>query len=122
MNLEMNLKEIILCIDYDLIIDICHISGIFTVPVSGVWRMTFSMTSFVRFGEGNLAILHLNGNKVEGSQYYTYCDAKEVDSTGGRQVLMEFKQGDNIDIRTTRMDYKYHNINFCAEYVPKMFF
>ena len=51
---------------YYLYIDICHISGIFTVPLSGVWKVTFSMRSWVH-GDANWAYLYINGNQVEES-------------------------------------------------------
>ena len=46
---------------YYLDIDICHISGIFTVPVSGAWRLTYSLESRVDSGESNWAFLYING-------------------------------------------------------------
>ena len=101
-------------------LDICHISGIFTVPVSGVWRLTFSMWSRVSTGDVNLAWLFINGRPVNESQQHTFSSSSTLYSTDGREVTREFSQGDNIELRTTTMDGGYTSINFCAEYVPKM--
>ena len=101
-------------------LDICHISGIFTVPVSGTWRVTYSLYSRVNSGDINSAYLYTNGDQVAESQHWTNSETGEVWSTGGREVTREFSQGDKIDLRTTSMDGEYWRINFCAEYVPKM--
>ena len=105
---------------YYLDFDICHISGIFTVPETGVWRMSFSMESRVYSDEDNIAYLSLNGEGVDESEHRTYSQSGVVQSTGGRQVTRELTAGDNIEIRATRMDGEYRRILFCAEYLPKM--
>ena len=98
-----------------------HISGIFTVPVSGAWRVTFSMRSVVNSGDGNFCYLYINGARLYETQHYTYSESDgEMVSTGGRVVTLEASAGDNIEIRATRMDGIYYEILYCAEYIPKM--
>ena len=105
---------------YYLDIDIFNILGIFTVPMSGVWRVTFSMMAGMITGHDNRAFLFINGDQVDESLYYTYSQTGLMHSTGGRELSREFNQGDTIELRATGMDGYYFYINYCAEYVPKM--
>ena len=82
--------------------------------------MTFSLYSHVYSGEGNTARLFINGVEVDESEHFTYSETGMVWSTGGREMTREVSQGDNIELRTTRMSGYYGNINYCAEYVPNM--
>ena len=88
--------------------------------MSGVWRLTFSMYSYVDSGDYNTAMLYINGDKVDESQHWTYSGSGWVESTSGRELTREFSQGDNIELRTTQMNGDYWYINYCAEYVPKL--
>ena len=97
-----------------LIIDIGHLSGIFTVPVSGSWRVVYSMRSHVQNGKENWAFLYLNGEALPESLYYTYSSSH---TTGGRVLTLEANAGDTI---TLRMDGDYVRIIFCAEYIARM--
>ena len=110
---------------YFLVIDICHISGIFTVPVSGAWRISYSLQSSGRGvalirDEKNIAVLYKNGNSLQGTQYYSASSDGWVASTGGRVVNMEANAGDRIDLRATRIDDIFWDILFCAEFIPKL--
>ena len=105
---------------YYLDIDICHILGIFTVPVSGAWRLTYSMRSSVDSGEYNYCYLYLNGEQMPETRHETHSDNGWVRSTGGRVVTVEASAGDEIEIRTTRMEGHYYNFLYCAEYMTKM--
>ena len=87
--------------------------------MSGVWRVTFSLYSRVDSGESNLAYLYINGGQVAESEHHTY-GSRSVFSTGGREVTREVSQGDTIELRTTEMRGIYYDINFCAEYFPKL--
>ena len=104
----------------DIDIRIRNISGIFTVPVSGLWKMTFSLESLVHSGFGNDAYLYINGEQLVETQHYTYSESGEVTSTGSRVVTKEASAGDQIEIRTTRMDGTLYRILYCAEFIPKM--
>ena len=105
---------------HHLDIDIRNISGIFTVPVSGLWKTTFSLESLVHSGFGNDAYLYINGEQLVETQHYTYSESGEVTSTGSRVVTKEASAGDQIEIRTTRMDGTLYRILYCAEFIPKM--
>ena len=102
-------------------IDICYISGIFTVPVSGAWRLTYSMESKLDSGEENLCHLYINGDKLWATQHSTYNSMTgTVESTSGRVWTLEASAGDKIEIGTDKMDRVYYKILFCAEFIPKM--
>ena len=65
-------------------------TGIFTVPVSGAWRVTFSMGSVVWRDQGNMVYLYLNDDQVLESQHDTYSDDSGVVwSTSGRELTRE---------------------------------
>ncbi len=100
-------------------IDICHISGIFTVPVSGAWRVSYSMRSRVDSWQSNTAYLHMNGDILYGTEHVTYSESGVVSSTGGRVVTLEASAGDKIELRATSMSSRYYENLYCAEYIPK---
>ena len=100
--------------------DICDISGIFTVPVSGTWKMSYSLRSEVNSDEDNYCKIYINGNMLWETDYYTYSETGRVSSSGGRVVTMEASAGDKIEIRADRMDGFLYYILYCAEYIPKM--
>jgi len=95
-------------------------TGIFTVPVSGAWRLSYNMESRVPGGPGewNTAYLYLNDQQLPETDHYSQSGA--VSSTGGRVVTLEASAGDEIEIRTTSMDGSYGQILYCAEFIPKM--
>ena len=101
-------------------LDICHFSGIFTVPVSGAWRLTYSVASLVNSGETNYCYLYLNGDLLTETKHWTYSETGQVMSTGGRVVTVEASAGDKIEVRAYEMDGYYYQILYCAEYIPKM--
>ena len=90
------------------------------MPVSGAWRLSYSMRSQVYSGEHNICYLYINGEELTESDHHTYIQPGSVSYTGGRVVTLEASAGDKIEIRTYRMDDWYHNILYCAEYIPKM--
>lgn len=95
-------------------------SGIFTLPVPGAWRVTYSLWSQVDSGDFNFAWLLLNGKKfLSESVHRTSSKSCKVDSTGGRMVILEASAGETIELRTTRMDLNWQYIYFCAEYIAK---
>ena len=101
-------------------IDICHLSGIFTVPVSGAWKISFSLLSKQESGEFTKAGIHFNGNIMYETVHRTYSASGKVESTGGRVVTQKASAGDQIEIRTTSMEGTYFYVLFCVEYISKM--
>ena len=99
-----------------------HFSGIFTLPVSGTWRISYFLGSYVDSGKFNSAWLffHGNGNSLDESSHYTESvnGGGTVSSTGGRVVNLEASAGDRIYIRANTMGGHYYDIYFCAEFIP----
>jgi len=95
-------------------------TGIFTVPVSGAWRVTYSMYSTVDSGDLNFCYLYRNGERLDETSHTTNSESGTVRSTGGRVVTLEASAGDKIEIRTETMRGSYYDILYCAEYIPKM--
>ena len=102
---------------YHLDIDICHISGIFTVPVSGTWRVTYSLESWVEIGESNSVWLYLNGRMLPESNHVTSSSSGIVASVGGRVVTLEASAGDSITLMTSQVERVYFRVYFCVELV-----
>ena len=91
------------------------------MPVSGAWRLTYSMGSTVNSWNSNLSFLYINGGLLdESSRYRTFSETGQVLSTGGRVVTVEASAGDKIEIRATTVDGSYWRIIFCAEFISKM--
>ena len=88
--------------------------------MSGVWRVTFSLSSSVESMEYNRAMLYINGGAVYESQHRTFSESGLVRSTGGLELTREFSQGLNIELMAVSVDGRYDEINFCFEYIPKM--
>ena len=88
--------------------------------MSGAWRLSFSMWSYVNTGLFNDCYLYLNGQKLLETTHETFSASGQVHSTGGRVVTVEVSAGDKIEVRATRMDGSYYYILYCAEYIPKM--
>ena len=103
-------------------LDICHFSGIFTVPVSGAWRLTYSLYSQGASVDYNVCFLYINGDQLDETRHVTYSESGIMISTSGRVVTLEASAGDKIEIRATTMEgsYGYYYILYCAEYIPKM--
>ena len=90
------------------------------MPVSGAWSVSFSMESDVDTFQVNEAYLHLNDGQLVETYHGTYSSSGYVSSTSGRLVTLEASAWDSITLRSTKMDYGFYYINFCAEYNPKM--
>ena len=91
------------------------------MPVSGAWRLSYSLQSRVDSEEINQAHLFFNGVALFETSHYTYSETGVVSSTGGCVVTVEASAGDQIEIRIPfEMDGDYFNILYCAEYIPKM--
>ena len=90
------------------------------MPVSGAWRVTYSLYSVVDSGEYTIARLYFNGEDVSQTVLTTYSESGEVGSTGARELTLDAGVGDKIEIRTTTMDRYCNRIIFCTEFIPKM--
>ena len=106
------------CYGY-LDINIC-LSGVFTVPVSGAWRVTYSMYSRLESGE-NRVYVYFNGNQLPESELvFTETDTGKKRSTGGREVTVAASAGDTIYLKTAGMEDSYHDIYFCVAFENKI--
>ncbi len=90
------------------------------MPVSGGWRLSYSMWSVVYSGDYNFCYLYKNGEQMPETRHETYSESGDVWSTGGRVVTLEASAGDEIEIRATAMDGVYYHILYCAEFIPRM--
>ena len=88
--------------------------------MSGAWRVTFSLWSLTHSGQSNTAWLHLNGQAMEETYYRTYSSSGSVYTTGGRELIMEAREGETIELRATYMSGFYFQVIYCAEYISKM--
>ena len=99
----------------------CHITGIFTVPVSGVWRVRFSLYSYLDSSQVHESYLYLNDGQLGETLHSTYSQNGLAASTSGREWTMEASVGDAITLRATRMDAGgdsgYYRMNFCVEFI-----
>ena len=71
----------------------------FTVPVTGVWRVSFTLQSpsrrgvasliqpSVYTGEWNYVYIYHNQQRIVETELYTYSEVKNVVSTGGRELI-----------------------------------
>ena len=90
--------------------------GIFVVPVSGTWRVSFSMRSSVYRQHLHLAYLYHNGEQMRETVYMTYSNSGAVSSTGGREILVTAQQGDTLSPRSGGLDYGFYHFLTCFEY------
>ena len=90
------------------------------MPVSGAWRLSYSMSSHVAYGNSNYAFIYINGNKLPETEHKIYGDIGRGDHISGRVVILEASAKDTIELRATRMHGEYSGINFCAEHIFKM--
>ena len=78
------------------------------------------MYSRMESKDDNICYLSINDEALDETRHYTYSESGVALSTGGRVVTLEANAGDQIEIRTAKMEGRYNYINFCAEYIPKM--
>ena len=90
--------------------------GVFTVPVTGVWRIFFSLKSGVNTGQENFVSLYHNQEKIEESRHASYSQFYRVASTGGRELIMKAEQGDTVFLGTEKLDNGYYGIITCFEF------
>ena len=85
--------------------------------------MSYSMRSVVYDGDYNNAYLFINDKQLDETWHHTHhtsTESGEVTSTGGRLITLVANAGDRIYVRATRVDYRYYNILYCAEFISKM--
>ena len=90
--------------------------GVFTVPVTGVWRVSFSLISQVKKQQNQVYLYH-NQQRIEETLHYTHSEYYKVLSTGGRELITRAEQGDTFHLGTATMDYWFYNIITCFEFV-----
>ena len=98
------------------ILFIGYILGIFIVPMSGTWTVSYSLESATDAEDFNIAYLYLNGEELRWSPIWTNSASGFVESTGGRTVFLKAQAGDTISLRTTVLDWRVFEILTCLEY------
>lgn len=92
-------------------------SGVFIVPVTGVWRVSFSLRSALNTGQWNQVYIYHNQQKIEETLHDTYSEDYGVISAGGRELITRAERGDTFHLGTARMDDGFYNIITCLEFV-----
>ena len=91
--------------------------------MSGAWRVTYDLTSFVHSGDRNRVFIYLNDKKHFKTEHHTHSTYKgdgRVGSTGGRDWTFDASKGDTLKLMATNMDGDVWQINFCIQYIPKI--
>ena len=92
--------------------------GVFTVPVTGVWRVSFSLTSDVNTGNVNWVYIYHNQEKIVEAEHSAYNENNGiVSSTGGRELITRAERGDTFHLGTKGMKGGFYNIITCFEFV-----
>ena len=89
------------------------LTGVFTVPVTGVWQVSFSLQSAVDSGQYNYVFIYHNQQKMQETEHDTHSQYYWVHSTGGRELITRAERGDTFHLGTARMDYKLFKIITC---------
>ena len=101
------------CLD----IEIDHISGIFTVPVSGTWNIGYSLEGRIEYRGGCTdwckVSLYKNDEQLEGSE----SNIVSHDDVGLSLNSRKLSAGDTITLRADKIDGHYYNVKFLAEFV-----
>ena len=90
------------------------------MPLSGSYRVSFSMLSYVNSTETNIGHLYHNDVVLEESRHKTHSSSGMVASTGGRELTVEASAGDSISLKTSTMDGDYWRVMTCFEFLPKI--
>ena len=91
--------------------------GVFKVPLTGVWRVSFSGSPGVGSGKANFVYIYHNQQKIPETEHYTYSQYYTVRSTGGRELITRAKRGDTFHLGTERMDEAIYHVITCFEFV-----
>ena len=90
--------------------------GVFKVPVTGVWRVSFSLVSQTDTKRDNYVFIYHNQHKIGETVYHTYSE-HYVYSTGGRELITKAKRGDTFYLGTEKMDDEFYKIITCFEFI-----
>ena len=90
------------------------------MPLSGSYRVSYSMLSYVNSDQTNIVHLHHNDLALEESRHKTHSSSGLVASTGGRELIVEASAGDSISLRTSTMDGEYWRVMTCFEFLPRI--
>ena len=91
--------------------------GVFTVPVTGMWRVSFSLYSEVSTGLYNYLYIYHNQKQIGETLYFTYSEYYKVSWTGGRELITRAERGDTFHLGTKGMKGGFYNIITCFEFV-----
>ena len=104
----------------NLKINIYDISGIFIVPMSGTWRLSFSLGTMSDSYQDSTLCLFINDVHIEEAIHYSYSNGGLVGATGGREWTLKASAGDSISLRpgTLPLEGKFSRIEFCIQFIP----
>ena len=88
----------------------------FTVPVTGVWRVSYTLRSYVDTGKYIHVYLYHNWKVITETQYHAFSD-EEVRSTGGRELFTRASKGDTFHLHAYYMNSKVLEVITCFELV-----
>merc|ERR1711874_435179 len=77
-------------------------TGVFTAPYSAVWTVSYSATSVQYSGDIIQAFIHINGERIEASQYWAsyFESAGRISSLGSRTLHLGLEAGDTLSLAT----------------------
>ena len=91
--------------------------GVFTVPATGVWRVSFSLMSEVNTGQTNYVNIYHNQQRIEETRHRTSSEYYWVTSTGGRELITRAERGDTFHLAIETTKDWIGNIITCFEFV-----
>ena len=100
----------------NLKINIYDISGIFIVPMSGTWRLSFSLGTMSDSYQDSTLCLFINDVHIEEAIHYSYSNGGLVGATGGREWTLKASAGDSISLRPGTLEGKFSRIEFCIQF------
>ena len=83
------------------------------MPVSGAYRVSFSLFSDTNTNWWNIAYIKINGNRMPETRHDTYSGMHTVYSSSGREWFFEARSGDTISLEITKGGGYYGTVNFC---------
>ena len=105
-------------------LSVLYSQGVFTVPQSGVWRVSFSLISEVNSGDtsdtefrSNTVYIFHNDSRVTESKHFTSIQWYSVQTTGGRELIRRAEQGDTLGLETATVNSNLWRIMTCFEFL-----
>ena len=95
------------------------ILGIFTVPVSGAWRVKYRLTSEVDSSEQNWATIYINNGGVIEATHHALGKNGRVRSNVHGGFTLQFREGDSITLRATYVTGVFWGASFCVDFTTK---